>query len=39
MDIYYDVGVIAIMYPQFGVIVNIISKVDNSYHVIIGDIP
>lgn len=37
MDGYYVV--IAIPYVGFGVIINIISKEDTSYHVTIGDIP
>ena len=39
MDGYYVVGVIVIPYPRFGVIINIVSKKDNAYHVIIGNIP
>ena len=38
MDMYYVVGVTAISHPKFGVIINIVSKVDNSYRVAIGDI-
>ena len=39
MDTYYVVGVTAISYLGFGVIINIVSKKDNSYYVAIGDIP
>jgi hypothetical protein len=39
MEGYYVVGVIAIPYPGFGVIINIVSKHDITYHVTIGDIP
>ena len=39
MDGYYVVGVTAIPYPGFGVIINIVSKQDITYHVTIGDIP
>jgi hypothetical protein len=39
MDGYYVVGVIAIPYPRFGVIIKIVSKEDNAYHATIGDIP
>ena len=39
MDGYYVVGVIAIPYPRFGVIIKIVSKKDNAYHATIGDIP
>ena len=39
MDIYYVVGVTTILYLEFGVIVNIISKEDNFYCITIGDIP
>jgi hypothetical protein len=39
MDIYYVVGVNAIPYLGLGVIINIISKHDNTYYVIIIDIP
>ena len=35
----YYVGGIAIPYPRFGVIINIVSKEDISYRIIIGDIP
>jgi hypothetical protein len=38
MDGYYVVGVIAIPYPGFGVIINIISKEGVAYHVIIDNI-
>ena len=33
------VAAIAIPYPRFGVIINILSKEDISYNIIIGDIP
>ena len=36
---YYVVGVTAIPYPGFEVIINIVSKQDITYHVTIGDIP
>ena len=39
MDIYYVVGVTTILYLEFGVIVNIISKEDNFYCITIGDLP
>ena len=39
MDGYYVVGVSAIPYPGFGVIINIVPKHDITYHVTIGDIP
>jgi hypothetical protein len=39
MDGYYVVGVTAIPYPGFGVLINIVSKEDISYRVTIGDIP
>jgi hypothetical protein len=39
MEGYYVVGVTAIPYPGFGVIINIVSKHDITYHVTIGDIP
>ena len=37
LERYFVVGVIAIPYHGLGVIVNIISKEDNSYYVTIGD--
>ena len=37
MEGYYVVGVIAIVYLSFGVIMNINSKDDITYHVIIGN--
>jgi hypothetical protein len=39
MDIYYVVGKIAIPYPWFGVLINIVSKEDITYRVTIGDMP
>ena len=39
MEGYYVVGVIAIPYLGFRVIINIVSREDNSYCVVIGDIP
>ena len=39
MEGYYVVGVTAIPYPSFGMIINIVSKHDITYHVTIGDIP
>jgi hypothetical protein len=39
MDGYYEVGVTAIPYPSFGVIINIVSKEDITYRGTIGDIP
>ena len=39
MEGYYVVGVTGIPYPGFGVIINIVSKHDITYHVTIGDIP
>jgi hypothetical protein len=39
MEGYYVVGVTAIPCPGFGVIINIVSKLDITYHVTIGDIP
>ena len=39
MDGYYVVGVIAIPYPRYGVIMNIVSKEDITYCITIGDIP
>ena len=39
MDGYYVVGVTAIPYPGFGMLINIVSKEDIAYHVIIGDVP
>jgi hypothetical protein len=38
MEDYYVVGVTAIPYPGFGVIINIVSKHDITYHITIGDI-
>ena len=38
MDIYYVVGVIAIPYPIFGVLINVVSKEDIAYLVTTGDI-
>ena len=38
MDKYYVGGVIVIPYPVFGVIINIVSKENISYHVMIGGI-
>jgi hypothetical protein len=38
-DGYYVVGVTAIPYPSYGVIINIVSKVDIRYCITIGDIP
>ena len=39
MDGYYVVGIIVIPYPGFGVLINIVSKEDITYRVIIGDMP
>ena len=39
MDGYHVVGVTAIPYPRFGVLINIISKKDIAYCITIGDIP
>ena len=39
MDGYYVVGVTAIPYPSFDVIIHIVSKEDIAYRVTIGDIP
>ena len=39
MDGYYVVGVTAIPYPGYGVIINIASKEDLTYRITIGDIP
>ena len=39
MDIYYVVGVTAIPYPWFGVIIKLVSKEDITYHITIGKIP
>ena len=39
MKDYYVVGGIAIPYPIFGVIINIVSKENNSYSITIDDIP
>ena len=39
MDGYYVVGVTAIPYPGFGVLINIVSKEDIAYRVTISDIP
>ena len=39
MDNYYVVGVAAIPYLRFGVLIDIIPKEDIAYHVAIGDIP
>ena len=36
---YYVIGVIVFPYPGFGVIINIVSKHDITYHVTIGDNP
>ena len=36
---FHVVGVTVIPYPGFGVIINIVSKQDITYHVTIGDIP
>ena len=38
MDSYYVIGVTAIPYPGFGVLINIVSE-DIAYCVTIGDIP
>jgi hypothetical protein len=38
MDGHYVVGVTAIPYPCYGVIINIVSKVDITYRITIGDI-
>ena len=38
MDNYYVVGVIAIPYPRFEVLIYIVSNEDIAYHVTIGDI-
>ena len=39
MDGYYVVGITAISYPSYGVIINIVSKKDTTYRITIGDIP
>ena len=39
MNEYYVVGISAIPYPRFGVLINIVSKEDNTYRVTIGDMP
>jgi hypothetical protein len=39
MDGYYVVGITPMQYPWFGVIINIIYKEDNTYHITIGSIP
>jgi hypothetical protein len=39
MEGYFVVVVTVIPYPGFGVIINIVSKHDITYHVTIGDIP
>ena len=39
MDGYYVVGIIVIPYPGFGVLINIVSKEDITYRVIISDMP
>jgi hypothetical protein len=39
MDIYYVVGITAIPYQGFGVLINIVSKEDITYRVTIGDMP
>lgn len=39
MDGYYVLGVIAISHLEFGVIINIVLKEDNSSHVTIGENP
>ena len=39
MEYYYVVGVTSIPYPDFGVIINVVSKQDITYQVTIGDIP
>ena len=39
MGRYYVVGITPISYPCFGVIINIMSKEDNTHNVKIGDIP
>jgi hypothetical protein len=39
MDSYYVVGVTALPYPCYGVIINIVSKEDIIYRITIGDIP
>jgi hypothetical protein len=39
MDRYYMVGITAIPYPRFGVLINIVSKEDITYRVTIGDMP
>jgi hypothetical protein len=38
MDGYYVVGITAIPYPEFGVLINIVSKEDMTYRVTIGNI-
>ena len=38
MEDYYMIGVIAIPYPSFGVIINIVSKEGIAYRVVNGDI-
>ena len=38
MDSHYVVGVTAIPYSRFGVLINIVSKEDIGYRVTIGDI-
>ena len=39
MDGYYVLGVIAIPYLEFGVIINIISEEENTYCLKLSDIP
>ena len=39
MDGYDVVGVVAILYQRFGVIINIVCKEDNCYYVTIGNTP
>ena len=39
MDIYHVVGITAVLYPRFGTLINIVSKKDITYCVIIGKIP
>jgi hypothetical protein len=39
MNGHYVVGVTAIPYPGYGMIINIVSKVDIAYRITIGDIP
>jgi hypothetical protein len=39
IDGYYVVEIIAIPYPRFGVLINIVYKEDIIYYVTIGDMP